>query len=136
VKTLDNNNIEFWSVPEGEVPKIQSSANVLLLPIKKSASLSSFPSKLPSYMFSSKPIIACVDEESDIANVIKSIQCGWIVAPQNIDLLSNMMSYVISVPEEELHFRGRNGYNYALANLSKKNNLKEVIKIINEMISR
>ncbi|MDQ2862792.1 MAG: glycosyltransferase family 4 protein, partial [Bacteroidota bacterium] len=47
-----NNKIEFWQVPKGKVPEVQSFADVLLLPVKKGNTVSSVPSKLPAYMFS------------------------------------------------------------------------------------
>lgn len=125
-------NIEFWSVPDGKVPEIQDYADVLLLPIKKGAAHSSIPSKLPAYMFSAKPIIACVDDESDTANSIGSANCGWIVPPENVSMLSTKLQEVINLPKSELVQKGENGRNYALRNLSKKENLNKLVSIIRE----
>ena len=36
-KSLNQNTIEFWDVPDGAVPDIQDQADILLLPIKKCA---------------------------------------------------------------------------------------------------
>jgi glycosyltransferase involved in cell wall biosynthesis len=135
-KEYKASKIEFLSVPDGKVPEIQSQADVLLLPIKKGAALSSIPSKLSAYMFSSKPIIACVDETSDTAATIISAKCGWIVSPQNIDALTKKMMKVISLPKEELQKLGENGFNYAMKNLSKKSNLPKVMMLINELVSK
>lgn len=125
--------IEFWTVPDGKVSEIQNFADVLLLPIIKGASLSSIPSKLPAYMLSSKPIIACVDEDGDIAKTIKLAKCGWIVPPQNIDLLSNLMSKIFFMPKEDLETIGKNGFQYAMENFSRNNNLQKIINIIDEL---
>ena len=123
-------NISFLDVPNGEVSKIQELSNVLLLPIKKGAASSSVPSKLPAYMFSKKPIISCVDIESETANVIKQADCGWIVAPENKELLINKMREVHVLGKKELIRKGNAGFNFAIKNLSKEANLKKLVEVI------
>ena len=122
--------IEFWPVPDGKVPEVQYQADVLLLPVNKGAASSSIPSKLPAYMFSKKPIIACVDIDSDTARAIDSANCGWILPPENISTLSGMMQKVATVAKVELKDRGENGFNYAIENLSQIKNSETVIKCI------
>lgn len=126
--------IEFWPVPDGKVPEIQAQADIMLLPIKKGAASSSIPSKLPAYMFSKKPIIACVDQDSDTARVINSANCGWVLAPDDISALSKMMEQLVLVSKENLQELGMNGFNYAIDNLSKMKNLEKVIKCITDTI--
>lgn len=129
-KLKGTDSIEFLHVPEGKVPEIQSLADVLLLPIKKEASSSSFPSKLPAYMFSQKPIIGCAPEGSDIELVINSSNCGWIVPPEDIERLSWAMSEAVKCSRENLIIFGLNGFNYAINNLSKNYNRKKIVEII------
>jgi len=132
-KKQNTKTIEFWSVPEGKVPEIQDQADVMLLPIKKGASGSSIPSKLPAYMFSEKPIIACVDNNSDTANAIISSNSGWVLPPENTDSLAQLMEEIVLLPKEVLLQKGQNGFDYAIHNFSKKNNLQKIIAVINEM---
>lgn len=131
VKDMNTSSIEFWSVPEGKVPEIQEQADVMLLPIKKGAAGSSIPSKLPAYMFSQKPIIACVDENSDTANAVILSDCGWVLPPENVDRLIHLMKEILSLPKEVLCHKGKNGFDYAIQNFSKKNNLQKIITVIN-----
>lgn len=123
-------NVHFLQVPNGMVPHIQESANVMLLPIKKGAASSSIPSKLPAYMFSKKPIIASVDIDSDSAKVINDAKSGWVIEPENIEMLVDTMRKAFFTKKSELDSKGLNGFKYALNNLSKKNNLKELVKTI------
>ena len=123
-------NVHFLHVPNGMVPHIQESANVMLLPIKKGAASSSIPSKLPAYMFSKKPIIASVDIDSDSAKVINDAKSGWVIEPENIEMLVDTMRKAFFTKKSELDSKGLNGFKYALNNLSKKNNLKELVKTI------
>ena len=122
--------IEFWDVPNGKVPEIQDVADVLLLPIKKGAALSSIPSKLTSYMFSKKPIIASVDEDSDTAKCITEAGCGYVIEPQDKEQLSKGMAAMMDLTKDQRNQMGENGLFFAQNNMSKKINLEKVITII------
>lgn len=128
-----NNNIEFRDVPEGTVPQIQNSADVLILPLRKGAGMSSVPSKLISYMFSAKPVIACVDDCCETALAIQKSGCGWIVPPGDTNALVLSMITAFSTPERELENKGRKGLDFAKKNYSKKINLTKLIGVIEEL---
>ncbi|MBI9063354.1 MAG: glycosyltransferase, partial [Marinilabiliaceae bacterium] len=130
---LKGAHIEFWDAPMHEVPEIQAKADVLLLSLVKGAAKFALPSKLPAYMFSEKPIIACVEENSDTACILKEAHCGWIVPPEDKDAISNTMIMTNSLPREDLKRYGQSGYDYALANFSKRRNLKKFVSIIDSV---
>lgn len=123
-------NVEFLEVPDGKVPEIQGLADVMLLPIKKGAASSSIPSKLPAYMFSKKPIIGSLDIDSATAKVIVESNCGWVVEAENVAELANKMKLSFKSTKGSLLEKGENGFEYAMKNLSKKNNLSQVTNII------
>ena len=125
-------NIVFWPAPEGKAPEIQNKADVLLLPIKKGYASTSIPSKLPAYMFSSKPIIACADKDSDTSLAINEANCGWVIEPENSNLLNILMTKVITYDKNHLTMLGSNGKQYALTHFSKKSNLPKIIKAIKD----
>ena len=116
--------IEFIDVSLESVPETQAKADILLLPLKKGIGKTATPSKLPAYLFSKKPIIACVDLDSDTANLINEANCGWVIPPENINLLAKSMLEASLLSSNELNIIGQNGCNFALEYLSKKNNLK------------
>jgi glycosyltransferase involved in cell wall biosynthesis len=128
-------NIFFVDVPSGKVTETQNSADVMLLPIIKGASLSSIPSKLAAYMFSKKPIIACVENESDIAIGIREADCGWIVSPEDTDSLIIAMKDAISKSKKVLLQYGENGFNYALENYSRQKNLQLLVSTFSQCIN-
>ena len=132
-KSLKAMNIEFLSVPEGFVPETQDKSDVMLLPVKKNGAMSSIPSKLPAYMFSAKPIIGSLDLESDTARAIIDANCGIVVKPENEDLLVKAMKEITSWDKKELSEKGLNGFNYAMGNFSRENNLKKIIEIITKL---
>lgn len=133
-KAEDNPSIEFWEVPNGKVPDIQSRADCMMLPIKKGAASSSIPSKLPAYMFSAKPIIGCMDIDSDTANAINEADCGWVIEPENIELLSEKMQEVRSYGVDYLKKKGMNAQDYGIGHFSKGVNLAKLSDIIVDTI--
>lgn len=133
-KAASAHNIEFWEVPNGKVPEIQSKADCMLLPIKKGAASSSIPSKLPAYMFSAKPIIGCVDEDSDTANAINEAKCGWVIEPENPEKLAETMKKVTAMDKKDLDKKAKNSLQYGLTHFSKKENLSKLLSVIEEIL--
>lgn len=125
-------DIEFWDVPSGQVAALQAKASVLLLPIIKGASSSSIPSKLPAYMFSSRPIIVLADNESDTANAVIKANCGWVGEAEDVTWLTEKMIEVNKLSAEELHLIGLNGRAFSLENFGKENNLLKLVNAIVE----
>ena len=124
--------IEFIDVPDNQVPETQDLADVLILPIRRGAALSSIPSKLPGYMFSQKPILAVLDNESVTAKVIIESNCGWLVNPGEEDELIMTLKMIVSLSKVELEALGSNGFRYAMSNYSRKINLGLLTKIFME----
>jgi glycosyltransferase involved in cell wall biosynthesis len=122
--------IEFVSAPVETVADIQQQADVLLLPLKKGIAMTASPSKLTAYMFSGKPIIACVEEMSDTAVCIQEAKCGWVLKPENEKMLSNLMQDIIKTDRNVLLELGNNSRSYAEANMSRRVNLEKMTSII------
>ena len=133
-RTYLNTNIEFWEAQAERVPEIQDQADILLLNLSKGAAQYAMPSKLPAYLFSQKPIIASVDVDSDLARSIITANCGWIVPPENVEELSQNMRNATLISSVELEIYGKNGFNFAMKELSKKTNLQKVVSIIENSI--
>ena len=133
-KAFNCKEIEFWDVPNGKVPEIQSKADCMLLPIKKGAASSSIPSKLPAYMFSAKPIIGCMDADCDTANAIIEAGCGWVIKPENVEMLTEQMRQVTVLEKSDLAERGKKAQRYGLSHFSKKENLNRLVKVIEDIL--
>lgn len=129
-KAENNPSIEFWEVPNGKVPEIQSKADCMLLPIKKGAASSSIPSKLPAYMFSAKPIIGCMDLDCDTANAIREADCGWVIEPENESLLSEKMNEIFKLDSNLLREKGQRAQSYGISHFSKDVNLGKLTEVI------
>ena len=128
--------IEFWDVPAGMVPETQSKADVMCLPVKKGYAMSSIPSKLPAYMFSKKPVLASVDEESDTAMCIRNNKAGWVAYPEDIKSVANAMNQAFTSSMEELKAMGESGFSFAIENLSRTKNLQKLYNACVEVIEK
>lgn len=133
-KEYNSCNIDFWEVPAGMVPETQSKADVMCLPVKKGYAMTSIPSKLSAYMFSQKPVLASVDVESDTAMCIRDNDAGWVAFPDNIESIATAMKKAYSSSKDELKAKGRNGFNFAIENLSRTKNLKKLYEACIEVI--
>lgn len=133
VKSLQIKNIVFMSVADGKVPEVQDMADVMLLPVKMGAAMSSIPSKLPAYMFSKKLIIGSLDLQSDTARAIRHSNCGIVVEPENEDKLSEALQKISKLEIEKIKSCGANGFDYAMEHLSKRSNLKKLVNTVLEL---
>lgn len=129
-KNLGASNVKFISVPDGKVPATQAKADVMLLPVKRGGAMSSIPSKLPAYMFSEKPIIGSLDQESDTAKAIIEANCGIVVEPEIESELIKAMKEIMGWDRSQIDEKGKNGFKYAMENFSKSSNLKKIVNII------
>jgi glycosyltransferase involved in cell wall biosynthesis len=121
-------DIQFIEVPAGEVPLIQSQAHVMLLPLTKDAGHSSIPSKLPAYMFSSRPVIALAEKGTDIEKTITESGCGWVGDPVDEEWLINCFRMISDSDTELLVNKGKAGCQYAHLHFSKETNLNKLLK--------
>ena len=131
---LNNSHIEFLDVAPEKVAEVQSNADVLLLPLKQGISVTATPSKLTAYLFSAKPVLACVETDSDVANILNNAACGFVVEPENVEEIAALMTNIYRTDKNQLEEMGQNGKKYALLNLSKKANLAKVVTIIEDII--
>jgi glycosyltransferase involved in cell wall biosynthesis len=130
IKKNNIRNVSFLSFDSNEVGKVQSTSDVLIVSLTKGSSSLAFPSKIPAYMFSSRPIIAYVDIPSDIANTISKANCGWVVQSGKIEELIQCMKNSFKVEKKELINMGISGREYADSFFSRSSNLNKIVSII------
>ena len=131
VQQLQAANVRFVSDPDiANVPKMQSLADVFLLPLKKGTAGSSIPSKLAAYMFSGKPILATVDRDSATAQAVIDAQGGWVGPAEDQAWLAGMMRQVAQMKAGELAEMGRKAHTYGLSCFSKKEGVNRLAEIV------
>jgi glycosyltransferase involved in cell wall biosynthesis len=113
-----------------DTSKVLAAADILVLPTRGKQSLASVPSKLLSYMLAARPILAIVLPESETAQVIQTVNCGWIVPPDKIDMLATKVEEITDIPMHMLKKMGSAGRQYALRNFTTEICLPKVIEVI------
>lgn len=125
--------VDFVEALPQNVPMLQASADVLLLPLRKGVGAHAFPSKLPAYMFSKKPVLASVDLDSDVADLIIKSDCGWLVNSNDAENLVEKFQEISKLEDSLLNSKGEKGYNYSIKHLTRKVNLKKITDLIVEV---
>jgi len=125
-----NNKIIFSEVIPEQVPALQAEADMLLLPLRKGIGKTATPSKLTAYLLSSKPVIATVEADTDVADILAKGDCGFVVEPEDEKALISILKKSYCMAETELKRMGMNGKEYATKYLCKKSNLGKLVSII------
>jgi colanic acid biosynthesis glycosyl transferase WcaI len=88
-KTMELKNVQFLPFqPVEDVPAMYNSADLCLVPLRRGIAMNSVPSKVYTIMAAGRPLIASVDQESDIWRFIEETGCGLCVQPEDSDALA------------------------------------------------
>ena len=104
--------------------------DVLVLSLREGVGKIALPSKLVSYMFSKKPVLAIVESDCDIEKIILDADCGWVVQQNQQEAIKNKMAELITTDQKILLEKGARSEIYAAQNLSREVNLEKLSKII------
>jgi colanic acid biosynthesis glycosyl transferase WcaI len=107
-------NVRFLPFqPRVRLPEVLASADVSLVILKKGIGIQSLPSKIFPILASGRPLLASVDEQSAVADLIKRSKAGICVPPEDPGRLAEAVETLRSSPEVCREF-GRNGRRHAL----------------------
>ena len=77
-------NVQFLPFqPRQRLPEVLSCADVSLVSLKRGIGSGSLPSKTFSILASGRPILACVDENSDTWNLVRRSESGLCLPPED-----------------------------------------------------
>ena len=86
---LELRNVNFYPMQPPDIAShIYAMANVNVIPLKKGVINTALPSKTSACLSCGKPIIACVDKESEFASILHIYGAGAVVSPDNPDDLA------------------------------------------------
>tara|TARA_Y100000741_G_C18238443_1_gene552643 strand:+ start:407 stop:1606 length:1200 start_codon:yes stop_codon:yes gene_type:complete len=131
LKDYAKNNNKITIIPSmsrDNLIKEIKNASICLVPLINSALFNkALPSKMFEYMACSKPVIVGIS--GDAKHLVESTMSGKVVAPEDKDELSKAILYYYNNPKM-VKSDGKNGKNYVLNNLVKKNLIVECLKKI------
>ena len=130
-RDIDEKRIHFHTPwPLDETSLVLGAADVLVLSTRGEQSAVSVPSKLISYMFSARPVIAMVGDDTDTADAIRQSECGWVIPPDQPEQLATLVKRLSYLHREQLQAMGQAGRQYAERHFSRNVNLPEVLKAL------
>jgi colanic acid biosynthesis glycosyl transferase WcaI len=86
--------------PYALVPQIYAASDLCLVPLAARSGSEAVPSKVYRIMACARPILACADEDSDLAELIGLARCGKVVPPGSPDRLAHAVSEALHSPSE------------------------------------
>ncbi len=123
-------NVKFIPFqPRQRLPEVLASADISLISLQRGIGLGSLPSKTFSILASGRPIVACIDEESETRSLIERAEAGLCVPPEDPQSLVNAILSLKN--DKDLRQRmGRNGRLWAEAHHSPQAGAKKIEKIL------
>lgn len=105
--------------PRSRVPYIYASADISLVPLMRGTAKTTVPSKIYTIMASGRPVLVSVDEDSELASLVKAAHCGLAVPPDSADAMEAGIRQAFLSPAKFMKF-GENGRRYVEDHFSRQ----------------
>jgi colanic acid biosynthesis glycosyl transferase WcaI len=94
-------NVRFIDMqPADRLPEVLAAGDIHLVPLKRGLGRSSVPSKTYSILAAARPIVASVDEGSEVARLIERSGAGVAVPPEDPESLTKAIRRLVENPDE------------------------------------
>jgi len=132
-KALNLTNIRFLSTQPKEVlPQMLAAADISLVTLDRRLGQLNVPSKTYNIMAGSRPVLAAVPPDSEIARLVQEAGCGVCVPPEDPKSMARAIKDLLSQPEE-LERYGKNGRSYVVANYSRPMLIRKYRELLREV---
>lgn len=102
-------NVVFVDMqPIGRLPELLAAADLHLVPLKRGLARSSVPSKTYSILAAGRPLLASVDERSEVTRLVARARAGVTVPPEDPEAFITALKELLD-PGERLDDMGRSG---------------------------
>lgn len=94
-------NVRFVDMqPVERLPEVLAAADIHLVPLRRGLGRASVPSKTYSILASGRPLVAAVDEGSEIARIVEEAGAGIAVPPDDVEALTKAIRRLVEHPDE------------------------------------
>jgi colanic acid biosynthesis glycosyl transferase WcaI len=93
--------------PYADLPQLLAAADGLFVPLDKAKSFLSVPSKLYHYLAAGRPILGLATDDSEVANLIREVGCGFSVPPDDVPEIAAAIRRLAASPAERADMGGR-----------------------------
>jgi colanic acid biosynthesis glycosyl transferase WcaI len=92
-------NVRFVPAqPRERLPEVLATGDVHLVPLRRGLARSSVPSKLYSILAAGRPVLASVDEGTEVARTVRSAGAGVAVPPEDADAFTAALEQLLDDP--------------------------------------
>jgi colanic acid biosynthesis glycosyl transferase WcaI len=94
-------NIQFVDTqPAERLPEILAAADIHLVTLKRGLARSSVPSKIYSILAAGRPLVASVDEGSEVARTVERAGAGVSIPPEDTEAFTKAIRALVDSPSE------------------------------------
>lgn len=129
---LDNFRIIPYQ-PVERVPEVLAAADIHVIPLRKGLAWSSVPSKLYKILAVERPVIASVDEGTEVGRVVVEAGAGHAVPPEDPEPLIASLRQLLASPEER-RAMGASGRHWVEAWTTPARAAKQYESVFNELM--
>ena len=123
-------NLSIYPLQKKErISEVYSIGNMSVIMCQKGAGKAAVPSKTWSILSTSTPILAAFDSDSSLCKMIRDVNCGVCVLPENEDELADAI-YKAYLEQDKLTALGTNGRTYVSNNFDSKVCLDHYVEMI------
>jgi colanic acid biosynthesis glycosyl transferase WcaI len=99
----------FPPQPRDRLSDLLGASDLGLITMKLGVGNDLVPSKLYGIMAAGRPVLAAVEEGSEVAKVVASQRCGWLAEPESPVHLAQQIRKAYLLPSSERKAAGENG---------------------------
>ena len=115
------------------VPELYAMADVCLVPLKYGCAQDTIPSKAYTAMSAGRPVIASVEQNTELSHLVEDAACGLVVPPESPEDLAKAIQQLRADSEECLQI-GKNGREFVVERYSRQSVVNEYDRMIHEVV--
>ncbi|MDQ1401997.1 MAG: colanic acid biosynthesis glycosyl transferase WcaI [Actinomycetota bacterium] len=97
----DLDNVRFVAMqPAERLPELLAAGDIHLVPLKRGLARASVPSKTYSILAAGRPLVASVDEGSEVARIVERAGAGIAVPPDDPEAFTAALGRLLASPDE------------------------------------
>ena len=133
IKRENINNVQVFPLqPASRLSEIYSVGDMELVPIERGITKMALPSKTGVIMSCGSPLLALVDEKSEISNIIRERNIGVALEHGSAEKLAEAVIYCYK-NRDKLDAWGNNARKFAVENYSRKTQTQKYYDIIQKL---
>jgi colanic acid biosynthesis glycosyl transferase WcaI len=107
-EAADLDNVRFVDLqPVERLPEVLAAGDIHVIALRRGLGRSSVPSKLYSILAAARPVLAAVDDGTEVVRVVRSVEAGVAVEPEDADAFAAAVEMLAGADRVAMGERGR-----------------------------